>query len=147
MQRQAHVVVAGCFASLAAAEWLRGDAGVWAVLAGLAGIAAAALALRPPGPRPKLTVAAGLASVLLGVVLGGGALRVWRIECCWPALREHRVTGASRSLATALGEAIAEARRLAERGARAASLSREVVFERLDNAVQSGAPFEHGVAV
>jgi signal transduction histidine kinase len=151
MQRQAHVVVAGCLASLAAAEWLRSDAGVWAVLAGLAGLTALALALRPPlpasGPRHKLSIAAGLTSLLLGVVLGGGALRVWRIECCWPALRERRVTGASRSLQTALGEAIAEARRLAELGARAASLPREAVFDRLNNAARSGPRFEHGVAV
>ena len=149
MQRQAHVVVAGCLASLAAAEWLRSDAGVWAVLAGLAGLAALGLALRPaaPGSRRTLSVAAGVASLLLGAVLGGGALRVWRIECCWPALREQRVTGASRSLQTALGQAIADARRLAERGARAASLPREAVFDRLDNAVRSGAPFEHGAAV
>ncbi len=149
MQRQAHVVVAGCLASLAAAEWLRGDAGVWAVLAGLAGVAAVALALRPPGPRHTLSVAAGLASLLLGVVLGGGALRVWRIECCWPALREQRVTGASRSLQTALGEAIAEARRLAERGATAAALPREALFDQLASTVPArvGGSFERGAAV
>src|SRR2546430_3927089 len=93
VQRQTHVVIAGCFASLATAEWLRSDAGVWAVLAGLAGLTAVVLAVRPPGPRHPLSVAAGLASLLIGVVLGAGALRVWRIECCWPALRERRVTG------------------------------------------------------
>jgi O-antigen/teichoic acid export membrane protein len=38
VQRQAHVVIAGCLASLAAAEWLRGDAVVWAWLAGIAGL-------------------------------------------------------------------------------------------------------------
>jgi signal transduction histidine kinase len=94
-----------------------------------------------------MSVAAALASVLLGVVLGGGALRIWRIECCWPALRERRVTGASHSLRTSLGQAIAEARRLAERGATAAALPREGVFDHLDAAVASGPPFERGAEV
>src|SRR5262245_2602803 len=149
MQRQAHVVIAGGLATLTAAEWLRSDAGVWAVLAGLAGLAALALAVRPPAPEPRhtLSVAAGLASLLLGAVLGAGALRVWRIECCWPALREQRVTGASRSLQTSLGQAIAEARRIAERGATAASLPREAVFDQLGGAVASGLSFERGAAV
>ena len=89
MQRQAHVVIAGCFASLATAEWLRGDAAVWAALAGAAGLVAVALAVRPPGPRQAIGVAAAVASLLLGIVLGTGAFRIWRIECCWPALRER----------------------------------------------------------
>ena len=121
MQRQAHVVIAGCFVSLATAEWLRGGAAVWAALAVVAGLVAVALAIRTSPSRHKMGMAAALASVLLGVILGGGALRVWRIECCWPALREQRVTAASRSLQTALGQATAEARRLAERGATAAA--------------------------
>ncbi|OLC81584.1 MAG: hypothetical protein AUH72_09095 [Acidobacteria bacterium 13_1_40CM_4_65_8] len=147
MQRQAHVVIAGCFAGLATAEWLRADAAGWAALAGVAGLVAVALAVRPPAPRPKMTLVAALTSLLLGVVLAGGAFRIWRIECCWPALRERLVTSASRSLQTALGQAIAEARKLAERGARAASLPREAVFDRLDNAVESGPKVEHGAVV
>ena len=131
---------------LATAEWLRGDAAVWAVLAGVAGLAAVALAIRPPAPRPKLSLVAALTSLLLGVVLAAGALRVGRIECCWPALRERLVTSASRSLQTSLGQAIAEARRIAERGATAASLPREAVFDRLGTAIASG-PFERGAAV
>src|SRR5260221_6699375 len=147
VQREAHVVIAGCFAILATAEWLRSDAGVWAAVAGAAGLVALVLAVRPPGPRHTLSVAAGLASVLLGAVLGVGALRVWRIECCWPALRERRVTAASRFLQTELGQAIAEARRIAERGATAASLPREAVFDRLDNAVAGRGPaVERGAA-
>src|SRR5256886_8697915 len=121
MQRQAHVVIAGCAASLAAAEWLRGDVGIWAWLAGAAGIAAVALALTRPR-CPPLTIAAAVASLVLGVVLVGGAFQIWRIECCWPSLRERRVTAASRALQTSLGRAIAEARRLAQRGSSAALL-------------------------
>ena len=94
-----------------------------------------------------MSMAAALASLVLGVVLGGGALRVWRVECCWPALRERRVTAASRTLQTSLGQAIAEARQLAERGARAASLPREAVFDRLGNAAASGSPVEWGAVV
>jgi len=133
--------------SLATAEWLRGDAAVWAALAAGASLVAVALAVRLPAPRNKMTMAAALAGLLLGVILGGGALQVWRIECCWPALREKRVTGASRSLQTALGQATAEARRLAERGAMAAALPREAVFDRLAGAVKSGPEFERGAAV
>ncbi len=147
MQRQAHVVIAGCFASLATAEWLRSDAAVWAVLAAVAGLVGLALAVRPPAPRRKVGVAAALLSVLLGVILAGGALRVWRIECCWPALRERLVTSASRSLQVSLGQAIAEARRLAERGATAAPLPREAVFDRLRDAVASGVAVERGAAI
>ena len=132
---------------LATAEWLRGDAAVWAALAAGASLVAVVLVVRLPAPRHKMTMAAALASLLLGVILGSGALKVWRIECCWPALREQRVTGASRSLQTALGQATAEARRLAERGAMAATLPREAVFDRLAGAVTSGPEFERGGAV
>src|SRR6266550_2987089 len=147
VQRQAHVVIAGCFASLATAEWLRGDAAVWAALAGVAGLVGVVLALTTRAPRPTMSLVAALASLLLGVILGGGALRVWRIECCWPALREQRVTAASRSLQSDLSHAFDEARRLAERGATAAALGREAVFDRLASAVGSGPPFERGATV
>ncbi len=133
--------------SLATAEWLRGDAAVWAALAAVAGLVAVALAVMQPAPRFKLSMAAALASLLLGVILGGGALRVWRIECCWPALREQRVTAASRSLQNDLSRAFDEARRLAERGATAAALPREAVFDRVASAVESGTAFERGAAV
>src|SRR5256885_17033861 len=59
VQRQAHVVIAGCFAGLATAEWLRADAAVWAALAGVAGLVAGGLALKPPAPRPEKGVAGG----------------------------------------------------------------------------------------
>src|SRR6266436_5050892 len=65
VQRQAHVVIAGCFAVLATAEWLRSDAAIWAALAGAAGVVALVLAVRPPGPRHTLSVAAALASAVL----------------------------------------------------------------------------------
>src|SRR5258705_9141711 len=88
VQRQAHVVIAGCFASLAAAEWLRGDAAVWAALAVAAGLGAGALAVKPPPPGPKMRLAGAPARVLLRALLGGGGMRVWRIEGCLPAVRE-----------------------------------------------------------
>src|SRR6266550_8689981 len=147
VQRQAHVVIAGCFASLAAAEWLRGDAAVWAALAVAAGLIAVALAVKPPAPRHKMSLAAALAGLLLGAVLGGGAMRVWRIECCWPALRESRVPATSRALQHALGSAITEARRLAERAARAAALPRSEVFDQLRVDVGGRQAIERGVAI
>ncbi|MEX2157017.1 MAG: ATP-binding protein [Gemmatimonadales bacterium] len=147
MQRQGHVVIAGGLVAVAAAEWLRGDAAAWALLTGIAGLVAFGLAVRPPAPRPKLGVAAAAVSLLLGVVIVGGALRVWRIECCWPALRESRVPATSRALQHALGSAIAEARRLAERAATAAALPRPEVFDRLRDALGGRQAIERGVAI
>src|SRR6266550_1161456 len=147
VQRQAHVVIAGCFASLAAAEWLRGDAAVWAALAVAAGLIAVALAVKPRAPRHKMSLAAALAGLLLGAVLGGGAMRVWRIECCWPALRESRVPATSRALQHALGSAITEARRLAERAATAATLPMPAVFDQLREDVGGRQAIERGVAI
>jgi signal transduction histidine kinase len=149
VQRQAHVVIAGCLAALASAEWLRSDGAVWALLAALAGIAAIAVAVRTPAPRPKSVLVAAVLGLLLGIVLAGGAMRVWRIECCWAALREERLTSASRSLQSELGKAFDEARRLAERGATAAQLPRAAVFDRLDQIVARGpaGAIERGVAV
>jgi hypothetical protein len=130
VQRQSHVVIAGCLASLAAAEWLRGNAVVWVWLAGLAAVAALVLALRRPAgaPREPLTIGAAAASVVLGAVLAGGALRVWRIECCWPALREQSVPATSRALQKSLGAAT-PAR--PPDAATASSLPRAAIFNRL----------------
>ena len=147
MQRQAHVVIAGCLSSLAAAEWLRSNAVVWAWLAGLAGLAALVLALWRPVLRQPLTVGAAAASVALGAVLVGGALRVWRIECCWPSLVERSVPGTSRALQKSLGEAIAEARRLAERAATASVLPRSATFNRLRSEMGGRQAIERGVAI
>jgi len=133
--------------SLATAEWLRGDAVVWAALAGVAGFGAVALAVRLPAPRHKMSIAAALASLLLGVIVGGGALRVSRIECCWPALRESRVPATSRDLQHALGSAIAEARRLAERAAKASTLPRPEMFDQLREDVGGRQAIERGVAI
>src|SRR5258705_12064374 len=77
VQRQAHVVIAGCFASLAAAEWLRGDAAVWAALAVAAGLRAAAPPAQPPAPRRKNSPAGPLARLLLRSVPCGAALASW----------------------------------------------------------------------
>src|SRR5882672_12397744 len=79
VQRQAHVVIAGCFVSLATAEWLRGGVALWAALAVVAGLVAILLDVLLPAPRSKMSMAAALASLLLAVILGGGVLRVWRI--------------------------------------------------------------------
>ena len=147
MQRLGHVVIAGGLAAVAAAEWLRGNAAAWAWVAGAAGVAAVALAARPPW-RP-LGVAAGLASLALGVVLVVGTLQVGRIECCWPELREARVTAASRALESTIAAAMAQARRLAERGATAALLPQEGAFAELARAIATGPGqgVERGVAI
>ena len=139
-------MIAGVLAALAAAEWLRGSAAAWAWVAGVAGLAAVALAARRP--LHPLAMAAAAASLALGVVLVTGAVRVGRIQCCWPAFREARVTAASRALQSTLAAAMAQARRLAERGATAALLPREAAFPELARATAAGpVGIERGVAI
>jgi signal transduction histidine kinase len=85
---------------------------------------------------------------VLGIVLVAGAGDVRQVECCWVALREARVTAASNSLEATLGQAVALARRLAERGAAAAPLAPGAAFDRLADAVATGSPEpERGVIV
>src|SRR2546429_1686785 len=58
MTRRLHIVLAGCATAVAVAEWLHGNAGVWAWTAGAAALATAGLAgargppAIPPGPAP-----------------------------------------------------------------------------------------------
>src|SRR5207302_6913410 len=152
--RLRHVLIASGIAVVAAAEWLHGGAAggaaFWAWATGAAGVVAVAAYARalPLRPRQPLPGAAALASLALGAVLVATVLATHRIECCWPALRERRVTDASLQLATTLTDAVAEAGRLAERGATAALLPGEARFARLEDAVQSGpASLERGVVV
>ena len=105
------------------------------------------LARRPRGLAPGL---AALTCLLSGVVLVAGLLEVRRIECCWPEVRAGWMPRDSAELKTALGAAVVEARRLAERGATAALLPREAAFARLAEAVagRAGVPgVERGVVV
>src|SRR5258705_13327063 len=94
------------------------------------------VAARPP--RRAIALCAALAILALGAALVVGALALRRIECCWAAVREQRVTRGSRQLAATLSDAVAEARRLAEQGALAAVLPREAAFARLVQAARSG---------
>ena len=139
-------MIAGALAALAAAEWLRGNAPAWAWVAEAAGIAAVVLAARRP--YQPLAIAAALASVVLGAILATGAVQVGRIQCCWPAFREARVTEASRALQSTLADAMTQARRLAERGATAALLPREAAFAELARATAAGPMgIERGAAI
>ncbi|HYL20183.1 MAG TPA: ATP-binding protein [Gemmatimonadales bacterium] len=149
MQRRAHVTLVGCAVAVGAAEWLHGNAAGWAWAAGAAGAAAAVLALARK-PRATLTAGAAIACLALGAVLVTGVLEVRRIECCWPAVRAGRVPQDSSELKSALAAAVAEARRLSERGMTVALLPRDVEFDRLRDAVQSGSRtpgVERGVAI
>jgi hypothetical protein len=97
--------------------------------------------------RPAVLLAA-VASLVLGILLVIGVGDVRRVECCWAALREARVTDASSSLASTLGDAVTLARRLAERGATAALLPADAAFDRLRGAVATaGTEPERGVVV
>ena len=168
-------MIAGVIVALAAAEWLRGLAPVWAWVAGLAGLVAAVLSLRggpaiframlrrlravvqrrrplPPGltlPSGWLASAlAGIVSLVLGLSLLIGLRYIGRIECCWPALREARVTKASNALEATLTDALDEARRLAERAATAAGLPRQDAFESVAAGLAAGpSDLERGVVV
>ncbi|HXI33615.1 MAG TPA: hypothetical protein VNH63_05985, partial [Gemmatimonadales bacterium] len=135
--------------AVGAAEWLHGAAGAWAWIAGAAAVAAAVLALARR-PRDLRAAGAAIACLALGVVLITGVLEVKRIECCWPEVRASRVPQDSSELKAALAAAVAEARRLAERGATAALLPRDDEFDRLKDAVRSGSRtpgVERGVAI
>ncbi|HYL56268.1 MAG TPA: hypothetical protein VEU73_11915, partial [Gemmatimonadales bacterium] len=146
MQRRAHVALAGC---VGAAEWLHGTAAASAWVAGAAAVVAAVLALAKR-PRDLRAAGAAIACLALGVVLETGVLEVKRIECCWPEVRASRVPQDSSELKAALAAAVAEARRLAERGMTAALLPRDVEFDQLADAVRSGSRtpgVERGVAI
>src|SRR5438876_1491807 len=81
MTRRLHILIAGCAAAVAVAEWLHGNAGSWAWTAGVAGLATAGLAV-VRGPRTIASGLAALASLLLGVVVVAGVREVRRIEFC-----------------------------------------------------------------
>jgi len=142
VQRRAHVALAACVATVAAAEWLHGGAPAWAWSAGAAGVAATLLAVRmsrwPPSLRLAGPAAVALACLGLGATLLLGVRRVQRIECCWPEVRAGRLPQDSSALKGTLAAAVAEARRLAERGMTAALLPREAAFVRVRDAVRSG---------
>ena len=151
------MALAGCAAAIAAAEWLHGSAAAWAWAAGAAGVAATLLALvRMPSPRrrPSLRLVApaavALACLIVGATLVRGVLQVQRIECCWPEVRAGRLPRDSSALKGTLAAAVAEARRLAERGMTAALLPRQAAFERVRDAVRSGSRtpgVERGVVI
>ncbi len=146
VQRSAHLVIAGVAAVTAAAEWLYGINAVWAWIAAAACGVTAAVAILPP--RRPLPLAAGAAALILGLVLILGMRGVRQIECCWPALREARVTGASKQLQGTIGEAEAEARRLDSIAALAAADSRQELFAALERAMAQGPQdLERGVVV
>ncbi len=146
MKRSTHVVLAGAVATIAAAEWLHSGGAAWIAVTAASGLTAVALA---PWARPRgRTLAAAAAALSVAATLVAGWLEIRRIECCWPAEREARITRDSRALAAALDAAVSEARRLAERGRTAALLPREGVFAVLRTAVADEAAIpEHGVAV
>ncbi len=142
-------MLAGCAAAVAAGEWLHGNAGVWAWVAGAAAVATAVLALAPR-PRGIAPGSAALASLVLAGVLVAGVVEVRRIECCWPEVREGLIPRDSSELKGALATAVAEARRLAERGMTAALLPQEAAFDRLHDAIAAGrsaAEPERGVVI
>ncbi len=150
-QRGAHVALVGCATVAAAAEWLHGNAAAWgwAAAAGAAGLATTLLVLGR-GPRPGRVAIAALSCLVLGSVLGFGALTLRRIDCCWATLQANRSPADSSDLRSALAAAVTEARRLAERGLAAALEPREVAFDRLREAVTSGTRtpgVERGVAL
>jgi len=136
MTRRLHIVLAGCAAAVAVAEWLHGNAGVWAWAAGAAALATAGLAVAR-GPRAIASGLAALAFLLLGAVVIAGVRQVRRIECCWTAVRAERVPRDSAELRGALAAAVAEARRLAERGMTAGLLPRDAAFDQLALAMQT----------
>src|SRR6266480_2537591 len=154
VQRGAHVALAACAATIAAAEWLRGSGAGWAWAAGAAAVAVTWLAVRrsrrPLSLRLAAPAAVAVACLTLGATLVLGVRQVQRIECCWPEVRAGRLPRDSSALKGALAAAVAEARRLAERGMTAALLPREAAFALVRDAVRSGSRtpgVERGVVI
>src|SRR5438094_6956860 len=112
-----------------------------ALPAGAAGVAGTLLAVRhvrrPLSLRVAAPAAVALACLSLGATLVLGVLQVQRIECCWSDVRAERLSQDSSELKGALSAAVAEARRLAQRGMTAALLPRESAFERVQDAMSS----------
>src|SRR5882724_8318738 len=109
---------------------------------GAPGVAVTLLAVRrsrrPLSRRLAAPAAVAVACLTLGATLVLGVRQVQRIECCWPEVRAGRLPRDSSALKGALAAAVAEARRLAERGMTAALLPREAAFVRVRDAVRSG---------
>src|SRR2546428_838286 len=155
VQRIAHLVPAGCLAAVAAAEWLHGGAPAWAWASAAGGLAVAALvASRWQGLRAwRLAgwarVLAALVCLALGAVQLAGLFQAHRIECCWTDLLRRRIAADSAELKAALGLAVAEARRLAERGRTASPLPADRQVAPLASAVAAGwlPAIERGVIV
>src|SRR5438876_1038069 len=94
--------------------------------------------------------AVALTCLIVGATLVRGVLQVQRIECSWPEVRAGRLPRDSSALKGTLAAAVAEARRLAERGMTAALLPRQAAFERVRDAVRSGSRtpgVERGVVI
>jgi len=126
---------------------VHGPAVGWAAVAATGAAAALALYLMSQ-PRKVVPGLAALATVALGLVLVTGMWAVHRIECCWPAVREARVTRASTQLAATLSGAVAAARALAERGAEAAALPPADAFAAAAAATRRGPRgIERGIVV
>ncbi|HEY6808452.1 MAG TPA: hypothetical protein VI160_06655, partial [Gemmatimonadales bacterium] len=146
MERRVHVELAGAFGALAGAEWLRAGTAVWAWLVVAAALAVAVTAIR--GRMTPLAALAALVTLIVGAraIATGRAVR--RIECCWAVAREARVNADTGALRSAITAAMAEARRLAARGAAADSLPRDAAFDALAAAMAAGPRgVERGVVV
>lgn len=146
MERRVHAVLAGAIGALAGAEWLRAGTPLWAWV-----VVGAALALGVWAARARvapIAAVAALVTLIVGVraIAAGRAVR--RIECCWSAEREARVTADTGALRSAITDAMAEARRLAERGAVAGVLPRDDAFDALAQSIAAGpSGVERGVVV
>lgn len=81
---------------------------------------------------------AAVTAAALGAVLVAGMWSIHRIDCCWPAVREQRVTRASEQLAATLSRAVAGARFLAERGVDAATMPLPAAFGAAADATRRG---------
>ena len=142
-----HLVLPGAVTALAAGEWLRGGAAPWAAAAALAAVTVLVLAFwRRAGRWTEWALAA--AAIGTGGASVATVALTAHLRCCWTVVREERLEVASRRLSRVLGDAVADARVLADRAARAAALPRDAQFAELAAAVRRGTPgVERGVAL
>jgi hypothetical protein len=142
IHRHGWSVILGATA-VAAAEWLRRPAPIWAFAVAVLLLGAIYLS-RPWRQRWTVALSGALAALTLAMAIGGR--RLSSIEHQWSVVRERFVTQASQQLETELRQALHRADDAAAKALEVAKGDRVAAFRSLDQSTNSPGP-ELGVAI